>query len=116
MQPDSVINPVLTARPTAFDFWETAQTLGFPAALWRLPNSQTKQVDRFLSMKCCPACRRIWKRLPGGFLLSPFDNLASIPTTDPTVPVEPLRDSAARTLVSAGRRPRGFFRRTARKI
>ena len=96
MQPDSVINPVLTARPTAFDFWETAQTLGFPAALWRLPNSQTKQLIVSFD-EVLPRVSADLEELPGGFLLSPFDNLALIPTTDPTLPTEPPHPPA-RTL------------------
>ena len=84
MQPD-VINPVTTAQPTALDFWETARTLGFPTALWRLPN----QHDKHLLVSFDETLPRVsvdLEELPAGFAISPFDNLDTGP------------DSPARTL------------------
>ena len=84
MQPD-VINPVTTAQPTALDYWETARTLGFPTALWRLPN----QHDKHLLVSFDETLPRVsvdLEELPAGFAISPFDNLDTGP------------DSPARTL------------------
>ena len=72
MQPD-VINSVTTAQPTALDFWKTARTLGFPGALWRLPN----QHDKHLIVSFDEALPRVsvdLEELPAGFAISPFDN------------------------------------------
>lgn len=83
MQPD--INAVTITQPTALDFWETTRTLGFPSALWRLPNHH----DKHLIVSFDEALPRVsvdLEELPAGFAISPFDNLDTGP------------DSPARTL------------------
>ena len=89
MQPDLVIESVTTSQPTALDYWETAQTLGLPTALWRLPNHH----DKHLIVSFDEAIPRVsvdLEELPAGFALSPFDNLDS----NPSAPA----DNPARTL------------------
>lgn len=85
MQTDSVLNtPVLNspARPEAIDLWDTAHALGFPVALWRLPSKR----DKHLIVSFDTVLPRVavdLDDLPGGFLISPFDNLASaVESTD----------------------------------
>jgi len=73
MQPDFVIDSVTTAQPTALDFWETARTLGLPAALWRLPNHHDKHL--IVSFGEMPRVSVDLEELPAGFAISPFDNL-----------------------------------------
>jgi len=74
-----------TAQPGAADRWETARSLGYPAALWRLPNQQEKHLivsfDTVL-----PHVSVDLEELPAGFAFSPFNNLDFGP------------DSPARTL------------------
>lgn len=88
MQSDPLVNSVLTGRDrqtSAVDFWETALSIGYPAALWRLPN----QRDKHLIVSLDPVLPRVavdLEELPAGFALSPFDNLDFGP------------DSPARTL------------------
>ena len=84
MQPD-VINSVTTAQPTALDYWETARTLGFPTALWRLPNHHDKHLLVSFD-ETLPRVSVDLEELPSGFAISPFDNLDTGP------------DSPARTL------------------
>ena len=75
MQPDFIIDSVTTtAQPTALDFWETAQTTGFPTALWRLPNHRDKHLLVSFD-KTLPRVSVDLEELPAGFALSPFDNL-----------------------------------------
>lgn len=74
MQPDHVINSVLTAKPTAVDLWETARTLGLPAALWRLPNQRDKHLIVSFD-EVLPRVSVDLDELPAGFAVSPFDNL-----------------------------------------
>ena len=87
MQPDFVIDSVTTAQPTALNFWETAQILGLPTALWRLPNYHDKHLivsfDEIL-----PRMSVDLEELPAGFALSPFDNFDT----------NGLADNPARTL------------------
>ena len=95
MQSDYFINSVSTSEPTDFqrasqpsaiDFWETAYSLGFPAALWRLPNQQDKHLIVSFDEKL-PHVEADLEELPAGFLISPFDNLGT------NAPVEaPLSD------------------------
>jgi len=91
MQPDPLINTVLsekswlTSQPTATDLWQTALSLGYPAALWRLPN----RADKHLIVSLDTVLPRVsvdLEELPAGFAISPFDNLDFGP------------DSPARTL------------------
>ncbi|QHV94100.1 chorismate-binding protein [Spirosoma endbachense] len=95
MQSDPVSTIVSATRPTEphqrasqpspTDFWETARTLGIPAALWRLPNQQDKHLivsfDEIL-----PRVSADLEELPAGFLISPFDNL----NTDTETPARTL--------------------------
>lgn len=76
MQADSVYSTPTTTRlpePTAFELWETARSLGLPAALWRLPNQRDRQLivsfDAVL-----PRVSADLDELPAGFLISPFDS------------------------------------------
>lgn len=66
--------PGHTSQPDPIDFWETALTVGVPAALWRLPHQQDKHLivsfDEIL-----PRVSADLEELPAGFLVSPFDNL-----------------------------------------
>ncbi|GAB4054188.1 chorismate-binding protein [Spirosoma litoris] len=64
-----------TGQPNASDLWETALSLGFPAALWRLPNQQDKQLIVSFE-EVLPRVSADLDELPAGFLISPFDNLA----------------------------------------
>ena len=79
MQPD-VINPVTTTQPTALDFWETARTLGFPTALWRLPNHHDKHLIVSFG-ETPPRVSVDLEELPAGFAISPFNNLDTGPDT-----------------------------------
>ena len=72
MQPD-LINSVSTAQPTALDFWEAARTLGFPGALWRLPNHHDKHLIVSFDENL-PRVSVDLEELPAGFAISPFDN------------------------------------------
>jgi isochorismate synthase len=84
MQSDSVstITPAMQAtdssqrigQPTPTDFWETAYTLGLPAALWRLPNQRHKHLIVSFD-ETLPRVSADLEELPAGFLISPFDNL-----------------------------------------
>ena len=74
MQPDFVINSVRTSQPNTLDYWETARTLGFPSALWRLPNQQDKHLIVSFE-KTLPRVSVDLEDLPSGFAISPFDNL-----------------------------------------
>ncbi|AQG78687.1 chorismate-binding protein [Spirosoma montaniterrae] len=77
MQPAIVVDIHHTAlQPTSVEYWETALTLGFPAALWRLPY----QRDKHLIVSFDTVLPRVavdLEELPAGFALSPFDNLNS---------------------------------------
>lgn len=83
MQPDSLINTVLTEpdrQVNAVDLWETALSLGYPAAIWRLPNQRAKH----LIVSFDPVLPRVsvdLEELPAGFAISPFDNLDYGPDT-----------------------------------
>ncbi len=105
MQPEYFINTVSTVpatqpQPTAIDLWETARSLGLPAALWRLPNKADKQMivsfDAVL-----PRVSADLDELPAGFLISPFDNLASNQPADPTVAESPARTLFLRADIQA---------------
>lgn len=73
-------------QPSTVDIWETALDLGFPAALWRLPNRQEKHLIVSFDEKL-PRVTADLDELPAGFLISPFDNLGN------DAPVEaPLSD------------------------
>ena len=74
MQPDFIIDSVSTAQPTALDFWDTARTLGFPTALWRLPNHHDKHLLVSFD-KTLPRVSIDLEELPAGFAISPFDSL-----------------------------------------
>ena len=80
MQPDSSLNTssstqhITDRRPRAVDLWETAHSLGFPAALWRLPNQQDKHLIVSFE-ELLPRVAADLDELPAGFLISPFDNL-----------------------------------------
>lgn len=83
MQPDYLINTLSTIdrRPKATTLWETAHLLGFPAAMWRLPN----QLDKHLIVSFDEVLPRVsadLDELPAGFLVSPFDNLAGTAPTN----------------------------------
>lgn len=65
------------AEPCAVDFWETARTLGYPAALWRLPNQQDKHLIVSFD-EVLPRVSADLDELPAGFIVSPFDNLAPL--------------------------------------
>ena len=67
------------------DFWETAQTLGLPAALWRLPNQRAKHLIVSFD-ETLPRVSADLEELPAGFLVSPFDNL----NTDTDTPARTL--------------------------
>ena len=91
MQPElhlpTIINTTTdrAGQPTAVDWWETARTLGYPAAIWRLPSQREKHLivsfDTVL-----PRVSVDLEELPAGFAFSPFENLDFGP------------DSPARTL------------------
>ena len=76
------------AEPQSTDLWETARSLGYPAALWRLPNQQDKHLIVSFD-EVLPRVSADLDELPAGFIISPFDNFA--PAPDGT-------SSAARTL------------------
>ena len=76
MQTDSVHNTLTAARspkPAAIDLWEAAQSLGLPAALWRLPSQQQKQLIVSFD-EVLPRVAADFDELPAGFLISPFDS------------------------------------------
>lgn len=81
MQSDPVRNFVNTVYPTADFLWDAAQTLGYPAALWRLPNQTDKQLI-ISTDENLPRVTADLEELPAGFVFSPFDNLNS-ETSDP---------------------------------
>ncbi len=61
------------AQPTPSRWWRAARQIGYPAALWRLPNQTDKhlivQVDTTLTEKPVEL-----EELPAGFVMSPFAN------------------------------------------
>lgn len=73
----SILHPIedrYTSQPSTIDLWETACSLGFPAALWRLPN----QRDKHLIVSFDDVLPRVtvdFDELPAGFVISPFDNI-----------------------------------------
>ncbi|GAB4031903.1 chorismate-binding protein [Spirosoma gilvum] len=73
--PLSTVRRPFVPAPNAIDYWEAALSMGFPAALWRLPNQQDKHLivsfDDIL-----PRVSADLEELPAGFIISPFDNLA----------------------------------------
>jgi isochorismate synthase len=71
-------------EPRCIDLWETAHTLGFPAALWRLPAQRDKHLIVSFD-EVLPRVSADFDELPAGFLVSPFDNLT------------PLSDAASHT-------------------
>lgn len=85
MQPDysgitsSITYPIEQHRAGQhhpIDLWEAAQSLGLPAALWRLPNQQ----DSHLIVSFDDILPRVsvdLDELPTGFLISPFDSKAN---------------------------------------
>ena len=78
-------------QPSPFNYWETALDLGFPAALWRLPNRQEKHLIVSFDEKL-PRVTADLDELPAGFLISPFENLGN------DAPVEaPLSDHLNRS-------------------
>ncbi|QKZ14641.1 isochorismate synthase [Spirosoma sp. KUDC1026] len=76
MQSDPVRNSVNTVSPTTDSLWYAAQTLGYPAALWRLPNQTEKQFIISTDERL-PRVTADLEELPAGFVFSPFDNLNS---------------------------------------
>ena len=78
----------LITAPSATDLWETAHELGFPAALWRLPSQRTKHLIVSFD-EVLPRVAADLDELPAGFLVSPFDNLASA-TEDTDNPAQTL--------------------------
>ncbi len=68
-------------EPQCIDLWEAAHTLGFPAALWRLPAQQDKHLIVSFD-EVLPRVSADFDELPAGFLVSPFDNLT--PVSDET--------------------------------
>lgn len=83
MQPYYSINTLSTTDrlPKATNLWETAHSLGFPAALWRLPNQQDKHLIVSFD-EVLPRVSADLDELPAGFLVSPFDNLAGTAPTN----------------------------------
>ncbi|GAB4027671.1 isochorismate synthase [Spirosoma koreense] len=80
MQPDYSVHTSSTThtanpRLNAADLWDTAHSLGIPAALWRLPNQQSKHLIVSFD-EVLPRVTVDLDELPAGFLLSPFDNFA----------------------------------------
>lgn len=71
----SAVRRPYVSAPSAVDYWDAALSLGFPAAVWRLPNQQDKHLivsfDAIL-----PRVSADLEELPAGFVISPFDNLA----------------------------------------
>lgn len=65
-----------TGQPSTIDLWETAHSLGYPAALWRLPNQQDKHLIVSFDERL-PHVEADLDELPAGFLISPFDNLGN---------------------------------------
>lgn len=60
-------------QPTAAPWWRAARQVGYPAALWRLPN----QTDKHLIVQLDPALTELpidLEELPAGFVMSPFAN------------------------------------------
>ncbi|GAB3510541.1 isochorismate synthase [Spirosoma knui] len=83
MQPDHAIDTVTSdlfinrqrpGLPAAIDIWETAHSLGFPAALWRLPNKRDKHMIVSFD-EVLPRVTADLEELPAGFLVSPFASL-----------------------------------------
>src|SRR5919202_3210634 len=84
MQPDHVIDSVTTdvstnlrqrpGQPDAVDLWEASLSLGFPAALWRLPNKRDKHLIVSFD-DVLPRVSADLEEIPAGFLVSPFNNL-----------------------------------------
>ena len=64
-------------EPRCIDLWETAHTLGFPAALWRLPAQRNKHLIVSFD-EVLPRVSADFDELPAGFLVSPFNNLAPL--------------------------------------
>jgi isochorismate synthase len=103
MQSDYFINSVSTSQPTelqerteqpsAIDLWETAHSLGFPAALWRLPNQQDKHLIVSFDERL-PHVEADLDELPAGFLISPFDNIGNNAPVE--APLSEHLDSAAK--------------------
>jgi isochorismate synthase len=62
------------SEPQSVDLWETAHSLGFPAALWRLPAQRDKHLIVSFD-EVLPRVSADFDELPAGFLVSPFDNL-----------------------------------------
>ena len=84
MQPDYSANSASTIhlaerQPNAVDFWETARSLGVPAALWRLPNQKSKHLIVSLD-EVLPRITVDLDELPAGFLISSFDNITDSST------------------------------------
>ncbi len=105
MQSDYFINTVSTlqptqTQPTAIDLWETARSLGLPAALWRLPNESDKHLIVSFD-DVLPRVSADLDELPAGFLISPFDNLASNVPTDSAAAEQPARTLFLRADVQA---------------
>ena len=98
MQPDYsiLLFPLPTAKPKAIDLWETAHSLGFPAALWRLPNQQDKHMIVSFD-EVLPRVSADLDELPAGFLVSPFDNLASTAPTNMSLQWAMHQDSSTNT-------------------
>lgn len=64
-------------EPQCIDRWETAHSLGFPAALWRLPAQRDKHLIVSFD-EVLPRVSADFDELPAGFLVSPFDNLTPV--------------------------------------
>ncbi|WP_288429015.1 chorismate-binding protein [uncultured Spirosoma sp.] len=73
MHVDVTTDTTVTSRPTAVDLWETARSLGMPAALWRLPNQREKH--SIVSFEeTLPRVVVDLDELPAGFVVSRFDS------------------------------------------
>lgn len=73
MQSETLSIQTDLALPTATPYWQTARKLGYPAALWRLPN----QTDKHLIVQFDPTLNALpvdLEELPAGFVISPFAN------------------------------------------
>ena len=66
-----------SSETQSVDLWKTALSLGFPAALWRLPARQDKHLIVSFD-EVLPRVSADFDELPAGFLVSPFDNLTPL--------------------------------------
>lgn len=73
MQAETLHKSIDLVQPTAAPWWSAARQVGYPAALWRLPNQTNKhlivQLDSALTEQPLDL-----EELPAGFVMSPFAN------------------------------------------